>query len=472
MTRGGAKDLTNGKPIRLILEFAITLLFGFLCQKLYNVVDTAIVGRILGANSLSAVGCTGPVNFLIIGFINGLCTGFAIPVAQRFGAGAYSDMRKTVQNGARLSAAVGVLLGVVTGLLCPEIMRLMNTPEEILDEAVLYIRVIFLAIPVTVLYNMASGILRSLGDSRTPVTFVILASFLNVALDLLMVGPLRMGVVGAAVATVISQLFSGVGCLTVLIRKFRILRSYPEEKQVDLPVMGRLLAIGIPTGLQFSFTAVGSIVLQYFVNGLGTVSVGAVTAGIRISLFCTCFFDALETTVSAFTGQNVGAGKPERVREGLRCTLSVGAVYAVFIGVMLWFFGGAFAGIFLRSTEAEMIGKTWQFLRVSGTLYTFLLCTVVIRSCIQGMGYTWISMLTGVVEMTFRVLVSSIMIPRFGYDAACFGHPTSWVFATVFLIPCYFLCLRKLQAKAAKGPAVPEEAGFATDDQKNGGAHR
>ena len=459
MLRGGTKDLTQGKPIRLILEFAITLLFGFLCQKLYNVVDTAIVGRMLGANSLSAVGCTGPVNYLIIGFINGICIGFTIPVAQRFGAGEYSDMRRNVQNGARLSAAVGVLLGIVTGLLCPEIMRLMNTPEEILDEAVTYIRIIFLAIPVTVLYNMASGILRALGDSRTPVIFVILSSFLNVALDLLMVGPLGMGVTGAAVATVLSQLFSGLGCLAVLIRRFVVLKPTREEKRVDISMMGRLLAIGIPTGLQYSFTAIGSIVLQYFVNGLGTVAVGAIATGIKISLFCTCAFDALEATIAAYTGQNVGAGRPERVRTGLRCTLMVGAVYAVIIGILLWLFGGAFAGIFLRDTETEMIEKTWQFLRVSGTLYIFLLCTVVIRSCIQGMGYTWISMLTGVVEMTFRVLVSAIMIPIFGYDAACFGHPTSWVFATFFLIPCYFLCLKKLRAKAAGNQAVENLSG-------------
>ena len=450
MAAAGMRDLTVGKPGRLILRFAMPLLLGYLCQKLYNVVDTAIVGRCLGAVSLSAVGCTGPVNFLVLGFVTGVTVGFSIPVAQYFGAGEPSEMRRYVQNALPLCAGISLLLGALTGVFCPQILRLMNTPEEIFGEAAAYIRIIFFGIPVTMVYNMASGILRSLGDSRTPVFFVVLASVVNVGLDLLMIRGFGMGVEGAAAATLISQLLSGLGCVAVLARRFPILRATPEEKRLSAPRMKKLLGIGIPTGLQYSFTAIGSIVLQTFVNGLGTLAVGAVTAGIKVSLFCTSLFDALETAIATYAGQNAGAGKVERIRQGVRATLGAGLAHTVLISVLLWNFGNVFTGVFLDASESRMVDMAWQYLRVNGVLYLFLLNVQVFRSCIQGMGFTRIAMCSGLVEMTARTFVSAVLIPVYGFDAACFAHPAAWFAANLFLIPCYFRQLKKLEAAAKK----------------------
>ena len=220
MARSTVRDLTEGRPFRLVVAFAMPLLFGVLFQQLYSFVDTAIVGRTLGAEKLGAVGSTGSINFLILGFCMGICSGFAIPVAQSFGAKDYSEMRRYVVHAAKLCAVIGVLLGVTTALLCPMILRWMNTPREIIEDATAYIRIIFAAIPVTMLYNMTAGILRSLGDSKTPVIFLIIAALLNVALDLAFILWFGMGVAGAAWATAISQLCSGIGCLLFLLHRF------------------------------------------------------------------------------------------------------------------------------------------------------------------------------------------------------------------------------------------------------------
>ena len=278
------RDMTVGAPMKLILSFAAPLLFGFLFQQFYSFVDTAIVGKYLGAEKLAAVGGTGSINFLVLGFCQGACSGFAIPIAQAFGARDEHRVRKCVAASAYLSAGVSIVMAVMTGLMCPAMLRLMNTPEEIINDSVAYIRIIFLGIPVTILYNMASGVLRSLGDSRTPVVFLILASLINVVLDLVLIIYVGMGVVGAAVATLISQLVSGVGCIIVMKKQFPILRMNSEELRPDGALMKSLLLTGLPMGLQFSITAVGSVIVQWSVNGLGVESVAAVAAGGKLSM--------------------------------------------------------------------------------------------------------------------------------------------------------------------------------------------
>ena len=276
------RDLTTGSPMRLIWSFALPTLFGMLFQQFYNMMDTVIVGQLLGASALASVGSTSSINFFVIGFCMGVCNGFAIPVAQRMGAGDYSQMRRCVANAGWLSALFAVVLTVVTGLLCRTILTVMQTPEDIFDGAYQYILIIFLGIPTTFLYNLLAAVIRALGDSKTPVYFLAVSSVLNIALDLLLILYCNAGVAGAALATVISQGVSGLACLVFIAKRFPILRMTPEERRPDSRTCRTLCFMGIPMGLQYSITAIGSIVLQSAVNGLGSRYVASVAAGTKL----------------------------------------------------------------------------------------------------------------------------------------------------------------------------------------------
>ncbi len=452
MARSTVRDLTEGRPFRLVVAFAMPLLFGVLFQQLYSFVDTAIVGRTLGAEKLGAVGSTGSINFLILGFCMGICSGFAIPVAQSFGAKDYSEMRRYVVHAAKLCAVIGVLLGVTTALLCPMILRWMNTPPEIIEDATAYIRIIFAAIPVTMLYNMTAGILRSLGDSKTPVIFLIIAALLNVALDLAFILWFGMGVAGAAWATAISQLCSGIGCLLFLMKRFTILKTEPEEKKWNGRFAGRLLGIGVPMGLQFSITAIGAVILQTSVNGLGTVAVAAVTAGGKLSMFFTCIYDALSSTMATFAGQNVGAKKLDRINEGLKAAAIIGSVYSILATIVLWLFGKQLTGLFVDAKDAAVIDKAYQYLQANSILYIPLLFVNIVRLTVQGMGFTRVAMIAGLFEMVARSFVGLVLVPVFGYDAACFANPAAWVAADLFLFPCYFATMKRLRIRFGQYP--------------------
>lgn len=279
------KDMTKGSPIRLILGFAIPLFFGMLFQQFYNLVDMIIVGRFLGASALAAVGATGSINFMIIGFCMGVCNGFAIPVAQKFGAKDEKQLRYYVANSVWLSIIFAVVMTVTVSLLCRNILVWMDTPADIFDASYAYIIVIFIGIPVTYLYNLLSGIMRSLGDSKSPLIFLVISSVLNIAFDVIAIAGMHLGVAGAAGATVLAQAISGVCCLIYLIKKFPILRVHGEEWRWRGHFVARLCSMGIPMGLQYSITAIGSVILQTAVNGLGSVVVASMTAGGKLSMF-------------------------------------------------------------------------------------------------------------------------------------------------------------------------------------------
>lgn len=454
MARSAVRDLTQGSPMKLVLGFATPLLFGFVFQQLYSIVDTAIVGRFLGSGALAAVGSTGSVNFLILGFCMGICSGFAIPVAQAFGAKEETEMRRYAVHSAYLSALMSVALAAATGLTCPQMLRLMNTPEEIIDSAVRYIRVIFFGIPATVLYNMTSGVLRSLGDSKTPVYFLVLASVVNIVLDLVLILVVPMGVTGAALATVISQIVSGAGCLITMRRRFPILQCTKEDLRWRPLHARKLMGIGIPMGLQYSITAIGSVVLQISVNGLGTVAVAAVTAASRLSCFFTCVFEALATTMATFAGQNMGARKLRRIDEGLKSTALIGVIYCAASFLVMWLAGRRLLGLFISAEDAsaaEVSALGYQFLLINGAFFVPLLFVNIVRLSIQGMGYTRLAMLAGVCEMIARTLVGAFLVPVFGFTAACFASPVAWIFADLFLFPGYFTVMKHLRMRLGAG---------------------
>ena len=445
------KSLTSGKPMPLLVGFAVPLLFGLLFQQLYNVVDAAIVGRVLGADMLGAVGCTGSVNFLIVGFCNGICSGFAIPVAQCFGAEQYSRMRSYIFNSIYICAVFSIIFAAVTALLTPAILSLMGTPSDIFDYAVMYIRIIFIGIPASMAYNLGNGILRSLGDSKTPLLLLVAASLINVALDLLFIVGFGKGVGSAAAATVISQALSGIGCVVVLIKKFPILRGNSDEKKFRPDLAARLAGVGIPMGLQFSITAIGSTILQSSVNAIGTEAVSGLAAGSKISLFFTTVFDALSSAMATFAGQNIGAGKPERVNEGLKDAAIIGTAYSLAAAAVLWVFGKTLAGIFVDTAEAAAVTEyACRFLKINSCFYVMLLFVNIVRLSIQGMGHTKAAMISGTMEMIARTLFGLFVVPKFGYTAVCFANGAAWILADAFLFPCYFRIIgRAIHDKSA-----------------------
>lgn len=445
--KSAVKDLTQGNPMKLILGFAVPMLLGLLFQQFYSMVDAIVVGKWIGVGALASVGATSSINFMINGFCTGICTGFAIPVAQRFGAGDMKSMRKFVANIVWTAAVIGSILTVVVCLLCHNILVWMRTPADIIDGSYSYIFWIFLGIPVTILYNLVAGIIRALGDSTTPVVFLVLAALLNIVLDIVSVVMIGTGVEGPAIATVISQAVSGVLCLIYMKKKFAILHMEEGEWSPDFRYIGTLLSSGVPMGLQYSITAIGSVILQASVNELGSAAVASVTAGGKVNLFFTCPFDALGGTMATWAGQNVGAGKPDRVHKGLMNALLLGAVYSVLACAFLSFFGKNVALLFLDSGEAEILTNAQTFLRVNSAAYLLLLCVNVFRFCIQGMGYSLFAILAGVFEMVARSIMGFGFVPKFGFFAVCFANPLAWLMADLFLIPAYALCLRRVKRR-------------------------
>jgi len=439
------KDMTTGSPMKLILGFSVPLLFGLLFQQLYSMVDTIIVGHYLGVDALAAVGATGSVNFLIIGFCMGVCNGFAIPIAQEFGARNERNLHKYVANSVWLSVIFSVVMTIAVVLLCRPILRLMRTPENIIDGSYAYIVIIFIGIPVTYLYNMTSAIIRSLGDSKTPVIFLVMSAVLNIGLDLLCIIVFHMGVAGAAVATVLAQLVAGICCLLFMRRKFQILRMNKEEWRRDGNFMGKLCGMGLPMGLQYSITAIGSVILQSAVNSIGSDAVAAVTAGGKVSMFMCCPFDAMGSTMATYGGQNVGAGKLERVGSGLKSCILLGAFYSVIaLGVIL-FFGKYLLLLFLNSDETAILENAQWFITMNSCFYFPLALVNIIRFMIQGMGFSKLAVFAGMFEMVARALMGFVLVPFFGFPAIGFANPLAWIFADIFLIPAYLHVKRRME---------------------------
>ena len=444
-------DLTSGKPLKMVLQFTIPVLLGLLLQQVYSVVDTAIVGHALGVMALGGVGATSSVNYLVIGFCTGLCTGMAIPVAQAFGANDVRQLRRYIGNCVWLCVIVSAVLLALTLPACRLLLTAMGTPEEEMSYAFDYIFVIFIGIPAIILYNMGACVLRALGDSRSPVWFLAIASLINIVLDLLTVCVLDWGVRGAAVATVVSQAVSGVLCVWYMRRRFPVLRMEKDDWQLRRREASRLLGMGVPVGLQYSITAIGSVILQTAVNSLGAICVAGVAAATKLfQLFC-CPYDALAMAATNFVGQNLGAGKYDRIRQGIFACCLLGVVYCA-VHFLLAQFGTPYAILlFIRPEEAEaVLPFAWKMCRMDAYFGLFLMLVNVLRLSIQGMGYSRLSLLSGVLEMVARIFISVWAVPQFGFAAACMANPLAWVLANCFLIPGVFKCLEARRRQAER----------------------
>ena len=444
------REMTTGPSLPLIFNFTLPLLLGNLLQQTYSLVDAAIVGKFLGINALASVGASTSVVFLILGFCNGCCGGFAIPVAQKFGARDYVTMRRYVSVSLKIAGVMSVIIALLTSLLCAFILRTMQTPENIFQGAYSYLLVTFIGVPCTFFYNLLSSIIRALGDSKTPFWFLLFSTILNIILDLFCILIMGWGVTGAAVATVFSQGVSAVLCYFYMYRKFDILKTEPSDRRFRPELARQLMYIGVPMGLQFSITAIGSIMLQSANNALGTACVAAFPAAMRIKMFVMCALDSLGMAMATYSGQNYGAGKPGRIWQGIKSASLMMIIYVAVVAALIWGFADKFALLFISADETEIIADTALFLHFNVSFFPLLGMLSILRYSIQGAGYTKLAMFSGVSEMIARVLVSVIIVPLWGFVGVCVGDPTAWLFANLFLIPAFIYVYRRLQVIVAK----------------------
>lgn len=448
-----AKDLTVGSPMKLILGFAFPMFLGLLFQQFYSLVDTMIVGKYLGVDPFAGVGSTGSLNFIVIGFCMGLCSGFSVPISQSFGAKDFPLLRKMVTNSVWLCTFFSVVITTLMLLFCRPVLTWMNTPENIFEYAYIYIFIIFAGIPCTILYNMTAAILRALGDSKSPIIFLAISSAINIGLDLLLIIVFRMGVDGAALATVVSQGVSGVISIIYIKKKFDILAMEKGDWKLERHLAGKLTGVGIPMGLQYSITGIGSVILQTAVNGLGSIYVASMTAGSKINIFLACPFDALGQTMAPYAGQNIGARKLDRVGKGLRAACIIGFIVSGLMVIVVKLFGDQLTMLFLDEKDPVIMQNSTQFLIIVSASYCLLTLVNTVRFTIQGMGFSSLAIIAGVMEMIARGIAGMLLVPAFGYLGACYSSPLAWLLADAFLIPAFFLCKRKVARQLEVGKA-------------------
>ncbi len=446
MSKSSVQSMTAGSPLRLILVFMIPLLLGNLFQQFYNIVDAMIVGRLLGADALAAVGSSSSVQFLVLGFCMGSCAGFGIPVSQRFGAEDMQGLRRYVYHSAAVTAVIAVVLTALTALLCPMIVRIMQTPDNIYRDAYQYLLVIFLGIPFTLLYNLLSSLLRAVGNSKAPFLFLAVSTFLNVFLDLFCIIVLHLGCAGAAIATVASQALSGLACLVYIIRCMPVLHPEKADCRWNGSIARNLVVMGVPMGLQYSVTAIGSMVMQSANNGLGSIYVSGFTAGTKVKQLMLCPFDAVSTAMATFVGQNMGARRMDRVKQGIRITLITAVGYGLLAGVIMNVGGHFLGSLFVDAANASVIDAAAHYMGALGVLYWLLAILDVTRYAIQSLGYSGRSVISGAMEMVARIVVAMIFVPLFGYTAICWTDQAAWFAACAYLIPMLLHLLRKVEA--------------------------
>ena len=441
-------DMTVGKPTAKIVSFALPLIMGYILQQVYLIVDAAIVGRWIGVGALAAVGASSSIMFLIMGFCNGSCAGFSIPIAQSFGAKDYSKMRAYVANALRVATVIAVVLTVITCIFCNRILRVVNTPEDIFHDASVFLFLQFLTIPFTIAFNLLAGFIRALGNSRQPFYFLIAASLLNVLLDVLLILVIGLGVEGAGIATLLSQLFSALLCVVYIRKHLQVLIPTGSERAYQDKMVGRLLNAGIPMGLQFSITGIGIIMLQSANNALGTVYVAAFTASMRVKYLFTCVFENIGVAMATYCGQNVGAWKSQRIITGVRSAIIIMLAYFVFTMLIIYPFADEMMMAFVDNSSASstaIVENAAMFMRIANYFYPVLGLLTILRYSIQGMGYSNLSMLSGVMEMIARCGVSLWIVPMFHFLGVCYGDPVAWVSADLFLIPAFIYVYRRLR---------------------------
>ena len=444
--KSGTTDLTVGKPLFQILRFALPLVLGTLFQQLYSFADTVIVGRCLGTDALGAVGTTYSLNFLILGFVQGACVGFGIPVAETFGAKDQGGLRKYLFNGALLCVVLSVVFTLFTTLMAGPLLQLIHTPEELYADAVLYIRIIFLGIPATVLYNYASSVLRAMGDSQHPFYFLLAASVLNIGLDYLLIVSMGMGVDGAAIATVLSQLLSGGLCAFWFFTRTAKQEELTFRGQSSLLSAGhckRLAYIGFPMGFEYSVSAIGAVIMQDAINLLGSTAVAAQTAGEKIRQMFTLPMESVGMAMATYVGQNHGAHRTDRIQQGIKDGCTIQLTYCVAAWVVIFFVKPYAVGLVLGDADPAVTAGAIQYLAIMSLLFCFHGLLMIFRNTLQGLGYSVQAIISGVGELIGRSLGGLLAVKTgLGYVGICLSNPFAWGLAMLY---CMFMMRRMLK---------------------------
>lgn len=447
MKASGTKDMTTGKPAKLILFYAIPILIGNVFQQLYNMVDTIIVGRYLGNDALAGVGLTGPLSFLVLGFTVGITGGFGVIAAQRFGAKDEKGLKHSVATIIILCIFVTIVITTIALVSVKPLLRSINTPNEVFEYSYQYISIIYAGIGVTILYNMLSGLLRAIGDSKTPLYFLLIASFLNIALDLMFIINFGMGVGGAALATVISQGVSGILCLIYIIKKYPILHVSKGDFSWDMKFALKHMAIGLPMAFQFSITAIGVVILQGALNLFGSAKIAAYTAAAKVEQLVAQPAATFGVTMANYAGQNLGAGRIDRIKEGVKKCSVLTLGFSLFASFVVGFFGKYLAKMFISgeaSQAADIINASQEYFNVALIFFPFLFLLFVFRNMLQGTGHGFIPLMAGVFELAARSVTASILPGLIGFKGICFAGPIAWVSACIPLAITYFITIKKL----------------------------
>ncbi len=442
------KNMTEGKPAKLLLTFSLSLAAGNVFQQLYTVVDTMVVGKYLGVSALAAVGASDWLNWLMLGIIQGLTQGFGIKMAQDFGAGREEELRKSVGSAAVLSLLSAVVLVAFGQIVARPVLMLLQTPGEIIEYTLLYLRIMFAGVPIVMLYNLLACILRSLGDSRTPLNAMIVASLTNIVLDYLFVMGFEWGIAGAAAATLIAQAVSSGFCFWH-IRKIAFLKMTKGEFRLQKDRTIRLFVLGLPMAFQNGIIAIGGMIVQFVVNSYGVIFIAGFTATNKLYGLLEIAGISYGYAMVTYVGQNLGAGKIERIRSGMRAAMGIAMVTSVIIALIMLGLGKYILGLFISGTpaEAEQTMKiAYFYLAVMRFSLPVLYVIHVTRSAIQGMGNTVLPMMSGVAEFVMRTLSVIILPMLFGEVGIFFAETAAWVGADAVLIPSYFAVVRKLMS--------------------------
>lgn len=437
-------DMTKDNPLKIFIWFSIPLLIGNIFQQLYSMVDTIIVGRFVGVDALAAVGSTGSMFFLVNGMVIGLTSGFSVLVSQKFGAKNETEIRKSVASNITLTLISAIIITVIALIVKRPLLDLMNTPKNIFKDANTYITIIYIGISTQIAYNMAAGILRALGDSKTPLYFLIISSIINIILDLVFIVKFKLGVAGAAYATNISQGLSAMLCLIYSYRKYQVLRLKKEDFKVEKDYYKTHLKIAIPMGLQFSVTGVGIIIVQGAVNVFGSNVIASYTAASKVLQLVMQPLISFGVTIATYAGQNLGAKRFDRIKKGVKVMNKISIITSLIAGAILVLFSKYFVMLFIENPSAEIIGYTQEVLNYSAVFMIFLGFIFVYRNVLQGMGESFVPMMAGFYELAARSVVAFILPKFIGFTGICLADPIAWIAAAVPLMFTYYRNIKKI----------------------------
>lgn len=438
-----AKDMTSGKPIKLIWNFTIPLLIGNLFQQLYNMADTFIVGRTIGVHALASVGSTGSIIFLILGFANGLTAGLAIPLAQRYGAKNYSGVKRSFYVSILISAVVAILLTILSMVFCRQILEIMQTPAEIIDGAYDYLMVIFAGIFSSMAFNLLSNIFRSIGDAKTPLYFLVIACIMNIILDVVFIAGFGMGVEGAGYATVLSQIFSALSCILYIWKKIPILRLNSKDFVAKSLDVKEHIRISFPMAFQSSIIAIGAIIIQITLNQLGATAVAAYTAAQKIDQVAILPMMSFGVTMATFVAQNYGAKKYDRIWRGVRDCIKLSLTFAISVGIILNLFSPIFIRAFVGVGHEEVVELGAIYFITNGTMYSLLSLLFIYRYTLQGVGKTFTPTVAGIMELCMRAFAAVVLSNLYGYTGATMANPLAWLGSLIPLMIAYYLFKNK-----------------------------